>query len=128
MSERSHPDAPRLPDRDPVNIGGSLADHVRRYAAEDPQIAATRDHLAGLAEVIETKAPRERPATPEPDEDVWEKIPPGVDRVLTSEGAEAVYNGGLWTLTFPDQTRRQLGHGHFVATQGPFRPAPPVPE
>lgn len=128
-----HTDAPRLPDRDAANIGGSLADHVRRYAATDPETATVRDHLAELADRIPAVPPTSSPspvaqtpaAEPVGDGEIsWDVIPPGVDRVLTSEGAEAVYNGGLWTLTFPDQTRRQLGHGHFVSTQGPFRPLP----
>jgi hypothetical protein len=147
MTDYGHTDAPRLPDRD-SDIGGSLADHVRQFSATDPQMIATRDHLAALADRIPEVTPSapgqdgafERPAAPVPspeqpavasgsptDEVIWDVIPPGVDRVLTREDAEAVYNGGLWTLTYPDQTRRQLGHGHFVSTQGPFRPVPSVP-
>lgn len=150
MADHDRSDAPRLPARDSASIGGSLADHVRAYAATDPQIITARDHLAELAERVPSSpaAPptdaedpfghlagaepvpgrHAVPITPAPEssEEVWATIPPGVDRVLTKDDAVAVYNGGLWTLTFPDSTRRQLGHGHFVHTQGPFRPAPPA--
>jgi hypothetical protein len=114
------------PRGDRTDIAGSLADHVRQYATGDPEVASTRDHLAALAERAgQESTPSPQPAA-EASEEVWQTPPTGMHRVLAKGDGVAEYNGGLWTVTYPDSSTQQFGHGYFVATQGPFRPAPPV--
>lgn len=114
-------DAPGIPDR-PSDIAGSLADHVLRYTTDDPSVAATRDHLAAMAE--NARLSGEQPVPSVPDEEVWEELPPGVQRVLTKDGDMAEHSGGLWTVQRSDGSSQQFGHTYFALSLGPFRPVP----
>jgi hypothetical protein len=138
MSEYPHQDAPRLPDRDGSDFGGSLADHVRQYATEDPVLAAERDRLATLADHHAATSPPagsaaqmnaqhvdNTPAVLESEgREVWDELPPDATRVLCKGDGIATNAGGLWTVRYPDGNSQQFGHTFFAISQGPFRPAP----
>lgn len=126
------PSVPSNPD-----IGGSLAEHVRRYQTDDPAEAALRDQLAGAAQgFVEHELPGSlavpAPAgasSPAPSEETvwetWNDVPEDTERIGCKGGGAGEYNGGLWTVRYPDGRKQQFGHGFFVHSQAPFRPAPP---
>jgi hypothetical protein len=141
-------DAPLLPDRD-RQIGGSLADHVRQYATDDPQEIATRDRLAELADGV-APAAQQPPAGPDgpfattttvpvppaadspaevhaaPQDELvwqtWDDVPDGTEQIRVNDGRSFQHAGGLWTEIGGKQ---QFPHGYLVHNLGPFGPVSP---